>query len=53
MSYDEAYDEAKRNVENFPQFEQDGRVWVTVEGRNYPKDWFIKTCAFMRTRGEV
>jgi len=53
MSYDEAYDEAKQNVERFPQFVRDGRIWVTVEGHDYPKGWFVKNCALMRTREEV
>jgi len=53
MNYDDALDEAKRNVENFPQFERDGRIWVTVEGHDYPKDWFVKNAALMKTRGEV
>jgi len=53
MSYDEAYDEAKTKVEAFPQFERDGRTWVTVEGHDYPKDWFVRNCALMKLRGEV
>lgn len=53
MSYDEAYDEAKAKVEAFPQFEQDGRTWVTVDGHDYPKDWFVRNCALMKLRSEV
>lgn len=51
MCYDETFDEAKKSVEQFPQFERDGRV--TVEGHDYPKDWFVKNCAVMKTRGDV
>lgn len=53
MNYDDALDEAKRKIEIFPQFVRDGRVWVTVEGRNYPKDWFVRNAALMKVRGEV
>ena len=53
MNYDDAYDIAKEEVEKFPQFERDGRVWVTVEGHDYPKDWLVKRAALMKTRGEI
>ena len=53
MNYDDALDEAKRKIEIFPQFVRDGRVWGTVEGRNYPKDWFVRNAALMKVRGEV
>lgn len=53
MNYDDAYDIAKEEVEKFPQFERDGRVWVTVNGHDFPKDWFVKNCALLKTRGEV
>jgi len=53
MNYDDALDEAYRSIESSPQFVCDGRIWVTIEGRDNPKDLFVKNAAMMKTGGEV
>jgi len=54
MTYEEALEEAKRNAESFPSGrDETGREWIEVEGKRYPKDWFIRTAARMKSQGEV
>jgi len=53
MNYDDALDVAKKNVEQFPQFEKCGRTWVRVGDNEFPKDWFVRNAALMKTRGEI
>jgi len=53
VTYDEALEVATKNAENFPTFERDGRMCIEVEGKVYPKDWFIRTAARMKSQGEI
>jgi len=50
MRYDKALDEAKKNVEKFPQFERDGRVWVRVGDKAFHKDWFVRNAVLEEIR---
>ena len=54
ITYEEALAEARRKAEHFPSgTDADGRTWIEVEGRKYPKEWFIKHCARLRVEGYV
>jgi len=53
MNYDDALDIAKENIEKFPQFERNGRVFVRIGDKEFPKDWLVKNAALMKTRGEI
>ena len=54
VTYEEALAEARRNAERFPSgTDESGMTWIEVEGRKYPKEWFIKHCARMKASGEI
>lgn len=54
MNYEEALEVAKRNAESFPSGKDEtGREWIDVDGRKYPKDWFLEHSARMKSNGEV
>lgn len=54
MSYEEAIKKAEENAKFFPcGKEEGGREWIEVEGKRYPKDWFIQHAARMMAGGEL
>ena len=53
MSYEEALKEAEENAANFPQWEENGTTLIKVNGRVYPKGWFVRTAARMKMNGEI
>ena len=54
MTYEEALEKAKENAKRFPcGLDADGREWIEVEGRKYPKRWFLEHCARMMASGEL
>ena len=54
MSYEDAIKKAEENAKFFPcGKEEGGREWIEVEGKRYPKDWFIQHAARMMAGGEL
>lgn len=40
-------------IKRFPTVIIDGRETVVINGKNFPKDWFIEHCVRMRKDGEI
>lgn len=54
MTQEEAIKIATENAKNFPTGKDEfGREWIEVEGKKYPKDWFIRHAARMKAGGEI
>ena len=54
MTYGGAFREARKNAKSFPTTKDaDGREWIEVNGRKFPKDWLIRHAARMKANGEI
>ena len=54
MKYGDAFREARKNAKSFPTTKDaDGREWIEVNGRKFPKDWLIRHAARMKANGEI
>lgn len=55
ITYEEAYREAEQQASKFKTFRDptSGRMMIEVEGKAYPRDWFLRTCARMKANGEI
>jgi len=49
VSFEEALADARQRAEKFPSgVDEQGVTWIEVEGKKYPKEWFIRHCARLK-----
>lgn len=54
VTYEEALKEARKKAKRFPTFKDaEGVEWIEIEGKRYPKEWFIRHAARMKVGGEL
>ena len=53
-TYGDAFREARKCAKSFPVTkDKDGREWIEVNGKKFPKDWLIRHAARMKANGEI
>lgn len=53
-TYADAFRQARSNAKDFPiTRNEDGREWIEVKGKKFPKDWLIRHAARMKANGEI